>query len=124
MCLTLVGMTAAFLVGFGAPAQANNCQPDEFVFGEDGGPYDKRDSAFCFVMDTWVYPFVCPDGDANGDQNGEISPGECAANVDPDLGNPPNPMQITQFRPNAFRIYCNAYLWIWEQLDEPAVCVF
>jgi hypothetical protein len=119
MFVTLI--SSVIMLGPVSPAHADRCQPEELA----GQPalIQERDNPVCFVMDTWVYPFVCRNApDNNGD--GHINPGECAQAIDPDETNPPDPTDITRFNPNAFRIYCSLYKWVWNRAGQNPVCTF
>jgi hypothetical protein len=118
---TALIVAASSLALMPSPAHADRCQPEELA----GLPaiIQERDNPVCFVMDNWGYPFLCPNApDTNGD--GSTNPGECASAIDPDVNNPPDPTQITQFQPNAFRIYCSIYKWIWARAGQNAACQF
>ncbi len=115
VAVTLVA--GSFLVLTPAPAHADRCQPEELIPGFGTSPIDERDTPVCFVMDTWVYPFLCRNATNPNPQN-------CINNLDPDLNNPPDLTQVTNYRPNVFRVYCNLYVWTWARAGQTATCQF
>lgn len=95
-------------------ASADRCQPEELILVEPGeGPMDERDSPICAVTDYYVYPFIC-------DEPRPLM--DCLSNLQ--IDDEYRPPLIPPYRPNAFRIYCNAYEWTWQQLGQTAACQF
>lgn len=119
MVLGIVAAASVSLVP-ATPAHANNCQPEELVFGEGNSAIGKTDSPVCFVFETWMYPFLCPNADPNG--NGETDPIECSMNLSPRLQNLPNLGQVTQYQPNANRIVCSAVNFTFARLGLTGGC--
>lgn len=113
--ILVVSLLVGGLIGGSAPAaRADRCQPEEFVFGAGNGPMAEADSPVCAVLDNYVYPFVCPGG---------TQPlATCLQNIDPDPTY--RPPLVPPYNPDAFRIYCNAYLWTFQRLGQTATCTF
>jgi hypothetical protein len=110
--LLVVSLVLGAVVVGASPAHADRCQPEELVLGPGNGPMAEGDSPLCAVLDYYVYPFVCP-----GPQQPLAS---CLANPNPDPTY--RPPLVPPYRPNAFRAYCNAYLWTFKQLGQTATC--
>jgi hypothetical protein len=111
--MLVVTLLVGGLIGTSAPAaHADRCQPEELVVGAGNGPMAEGDSPICVVLDNYVYPFVCAGG-----TRPLLS---CLQNPNPDPSY--RPPLIPYYQPNAFRIYCNAYLWTWDRVGQTATC--
>jgi len=102
---TLLGLfavvTASLFLVAPSPAYADRCQPEELTpIGAGGSPVDERDNPACVVVDTYLYPYVCP--------GGQPKPlGACLQTLNPDTSY--RPPLVPTYNPDAGRIYCGLY---------------
>jgi hypothetical protein len=61
LLLSIVAAMCASVLAAPAPALADRCQPEELVFGPDGGLVDERDNPVCIVALEVVYPALACD---------------------------------------------------------------